>query len=85
VPSFRWETHACKSKELIFHVLGTPVNHPGYTVDMLAQLAQSSSAKKVHLYNPMMTKPAPLLKQNTERGHYNCGDVSASYGGSAGH
>jgi len=69
------------AKELTFNVLGKPVNHPGYTVDLLAQLAQSSSAKKVHLYNLVMTKPAPLLKQNTERGHYNCGDVSASYGG----
>jgi hypothetical protein len=29
----------------------------------------------------VILKPAPLLKQNTERGHYNCGDVSASYGG----
>jgi hypothetical protein len=36
---------------------------------------------KVRGRDGVILKPAPLLKQNTERGHYNCGDVSASYGG----
>jgi hypothetical protein len=47
---------------------------------MLADLALSGSAQKVHIYNLIMTNPAPLLKQNTEAGHYNCGDVSGAYG-----
>jgi len=36
---------------------------------------------KVRGRDGVILNPAPLLKQNTERGHYNCGDVSGSYGG----
>jgi hypothetical protein len=69
-------THYTQPLKLI---AGVPHPHPGYSVDLLAGLAERGSEAEVHLYTRVFEAPAPLLQQDTAVGKYNCGDVAASY------
>ncbi|MGN6308312.1 MAG: hypothetical protein ACTHNN_01995 [Xanthobacteraceae bacterium] len=68
------------SSDLVVNVKGKPKKHVGYDFDLISNLAITGNAKDIRNYSQMMVDPEPLLGQNTAEGHYNCGDVSASYG-----
>ena len=71
------------SQDLEVHVGGSPTKQPGYTVDLLANVALTGNALQVYRYSRIMKDPSDathILCQDTRRGHYNCGDVAAAYG-----
>jgi hypothetical protein len=71
------------SEGLQVTVCGAPTNQPGYAVDLLADLAAHGSSYQVYAYSRIMNDKGTFehfLSQNTTPGHYNCGDVAASYG-----
>jgi hypothetical protein len=71
------------SEDLKVHVGGSPTKQPGYTVDLLSEVALTGNAVQVHQYSRIVKGPSDsthILSQDTRRGHYNCGDVAAGYG-----
>ncbi|MEO8127789.1 MAG: hypothetical protein ABJF23_14980 [Bryobacteraceae bacterium] len=71
------------SEDLKIKVCGEPTRQPGYSVDMLSELASTGNAKQIHVYSQIVTGPSTdrnILSQNTTAGHYNCGDVAGAYG-----
>jgi len=71
------------SEDLTINVCGEPVKQPGYSTDMLSDLAISGNAKQIHTYTQIVRGPSTdknILSQNTTAGHYNCGDVAGAYG-----
>jgi hypothetical protein len=71
------------SEDLKLRVRGEPTKQPGYNVDMLSDLAIKGNAKQIQEYASIVTGPSDnthILSQNTNPGHYNCGDVAAGYG-----
>ena len=70
------------SEDLVLNVRGQPVKHPGYSVDMLSDLAISGNAAQIHTYSQIIVGPNSdrhLLSQRTT-GRLNCGDVAGAYG-----
>jgi hypothetical protein len=71
------------SEDLKVNVCGAPTNQPGYSVDLVADLAANGSSYQVYAYHRIMNDSATdehILSQDIRRGHFNCGDVAASYG-----
>jgi hypothetical protein len=71
------------SNDLKVNVCGAPTNQPGYAVDLVAALAAHGSSYQADAYTRIMLGPDSnehILSQDTRGGHYNCGDVAASYG-----
>jgi hypothetical protein len=71
------------SEALQVTVCGAPKKQPGYEVDLLADLAAHGSSYQAYAYARIMKDKGNFghfLSQNTTPGHYNCGDVAASYG-----
>ena len=71
------------SEDLKLNVKGAPSKQTGYDVDLLSDLAISGNAKAVRAYTRILTGPhdnTHILSQNTQQGHFNCGDVAAGYG-----
>ena len=71
------------SEDLKIHVGGVPTKQPGYTVDLLSDVALSGNEMRVHRYSRIMKDPSTdkhILSQDTRAGHFNCGDVAADYG-----
>jgi hypothetical protein len=75
------------SKDLKVHVRGNPKRQPGYSVDLLANVALTGNALEVYRYSRIIKDPQDrtqinnhILCQDTRGGHYNCGDVAAAYG-----
>lgn len=70
------------SEDLTVHAGGTPTKQPGYTVDLLADMALSGNALQVYRYSHIMRDPSNnthILSQRTS-GVLNCGDTAAAYG-----
>ena len=70
------------SEDLKVQVLNNPTKQPGYTVDLLSDVALSGNALQVHRYSHIMRDPSNnthILSQKTT-GLLNCGDTAASYG-----
>ena len=62
---------------------GRPQRQPGYTVDLLSEMARVGSSEQVYAYHRIITDnidDSHILTQDTRIGHYNCGDVAAAYG-----
>jgi hypothetical protein len=72
------------SEDLKVQVGGSPKKQPGYSVDLLSDLALLGHPRQVHSYSRIVKRDPSdnthILSQNTQPGHYNCGDVAASYG-----
>jgi hypothetical protein len=71
------------SRDLTLRVRGMPRSHPGYTVDLLAQLAMRGNARQIRDYATLLQGPYDRrhpLSQDTRGGHFNCGDVAGGYG-----
>jgi len=71
------------SEQLNVTVGGTPQRQPGYTIDLLADLAISGNATDIDMYSKIINGPCDnthVLSQDTRSGHFNCGDVANSYG-----
>src|SRR5262249_19785836 len=71
------------SEDLKIHVGGSPTKQPGYTVDLLSDVALTGNAVQIHQYSRIVKDPSDnthILSQDTRRGHFNCGDVAAGYG-----
>jgi hypothetical protein len=71
------------SEDLKVHVGDSPTKQPGYTVDLLSEVALTGNALQVYQYSRILKDPPDsthILSQDTRRGHFNCGDVAASYG-----
>jgi hypothetical protein len=71
------------AQDLKVKVRGLPTNQPGYSVDLLANIAANGSSNQLHQYSRITQDPPEakiILSQDTRGGHYNCGDTAASYG-----
>lgn len=71
------------SEDLKVRVRGAPRKQPGFDTDLLSNLASSGNGKQIHAYTRIVTGPSNnthILSQNTNAGHYNCGDVAQGYG-----
>lgn len=69
------------SETLKVKVYGTPKNHPGYAVDLLADLAINGDARKIWRYSRVFKDPMNsnhILSQHTT-GVLNCGDTAREY------
>lgn len=70
------------SGDLAVQVLNKPAKQPGYTVDLLSDVALYGNALQVYRYSRIMRDPSNnthILSQRTA-GVLNCGDTAASYG-----
>lgn len=70
------------SKDLKVQVGNNPTKQPGYTVDLLSDVALHGDALQVYRYSRIMRDPPDdthILSQRTT-GALNCGDTAAAYG-----
>jgi hypothetical protein len=70
------------SKDLKVRVGGNPTKQPGYTVDLLSDVALHGNSLQVYRYSRIMRDPSDdthILSQRT-KGALNCGDTAAGYG-----
>jgi len=71
------------SEDLKVQVRGNPTKQPGYTVDLLSDVALYGNALQVYRYSRIMRDPpnyTHILSQRTGGGVLNCGDTAADYG-----
>ncbi len=71
------------SEDLKVHVGGDPTKQPGYTVDLLSDVALHGNSLQVYRYSRIMRDPpnnTHILSQRTGGGVLNCGDTAAGYG-----
>ncbi len=70
------------SKNLTVRVGGNPTKQPGYTIDLLSDVALHGNSLQVYRYSRIMRDPSNdthILSQRTT-GVLNCGDTAAGYG-----
>jgi uncharacterized protein YvpB len=70
------------AKPLQINCRGTPRNHAGYEVDLIANLAMNGNAKQIQSYSDIVDQNrgncAKVLSQNVKT--MNCGDTARDYG-----
>jgi Peptidase_C39 like family len=62
---------------------GAPKRQPGYSVDLLHDVAANGNASDLLKYEKIINGPCDnkhILSQNTTPGKFNCGDVANEYG-----
>lgn len=71
------------SEDLKVQVGNNPTKQPGYTVDLLSDVALNGNALQVYRYSRIIMRDPPdnthILSQRTT-GALNCGDTAAAYG-----
>lgn len=71
------------SEDLKVQIRNEPTKQPGYTVDLLSDVALNGNALQVYRYSRIMRNPSwdetHILSQRRS-GRLNCGDTAAAYG-----